>query len=144
MVVLRVLKLQHKHDRIKQVFGWLGASLLLLIIPIKIIRYTEMNYITKLIIDLSPSIFGPAGLLYFVLSACGKWSNRSLLLSTLLVSFTALGLEFVQLLPRPGFLKQLHYTFGWLDVISTIISLILACIIAKVVICYFQNKHDSP
>jgi hypothetical protein len=143
MVVLMALKLKHKKGGIKQFFGWLGAIILLLIIPIKIFRFAEMNYTTKLIIDIAPSILGPAGLLFLVLSSSSKWLNRSLLQSTFLVAFTALALEFMQLLPRPGFLKHLHYTFDWSDVISSIISLTIAYVVAKIVIYYFQNKYYS-
>jgi uncharacterized membrane protein len=102
-----------------------------------------MNYTTKLIIDIAPSILGPAGLLFLVLSSSSKWLNRSLLQSTFLVAFTALALEFMQLLPRPGFLKHLHYTFDWSDVISSIISLTISYVVAKIVIYYFQNKYYS-
>ena len=126
--------------RARQVFGWLGTITLLLIIPIKLFRFGQMGDTTGLIIGIAPSILGPAGLLFLILSSSGKWLNRSLLQSTFLVAFTALSLEFIQLLPRPGFLKHLHYTFDWLDVLSSIISLSVAYIIAKIILYYFYNK----
>lgn len=133
-------KYKYGKYRVKQIFGWLGTITLLLIIPIKLFRFGQTGDTTKLIIGIAPSLLGPAGLLFLILSSSGKWLNRSLVQSTFLVFFTALSLEFIQLLPGPGFLKYIHYTFDWFDVLSSIISLSVAYIIAKIILNYFSNK----
>jgi len=125
-------KLIGEADRIKKLFGWLGAIILLLIIPIKIFRFLQISYISKLLIGIAPSLLGPAGLLFLILSGHSKYFNRSIIQSAILVSLLALGLEFAQLFPRPGFFKYIHYTFDWLDVISSLISVIIAYLVAKI------------
>jgi hypothetical protein len=133
-------KLKGEKDRIKKLFGWLGAIILLLIIPIKIFRFLQIGYKSKLIIGIAPSLLGPAGLLFLILSSHSKYLNRSIIQSVILVSLLALGLEFAQLLPRPGLFKYIHYTFDWLDVISSLISVIIAYLVAKILTHYLRYK----
>jgi hypothetical protein len=133
-------KLNNENDRVKILFGWLGTIILLLIIPIKVFRFFEISYISQLIIGISPSLLGPAGLLFLILSSKSKHLNLSIIQSAILVSLIALSLEFAQLLPRPGILKYIHYTFDWLDVISSLISVIISYLIAKFLINYL---HDN-
>ena len=78
-------------------------------------------------------------LLFLVLSSVGKLSKLTLLQKTILVGCISLGLEFAQLLPRPEILEHLHYTFDWLDVISSLVSLVIAYFIAK----YIIQKYKS-
>lgn len=127
-------------DKAKILFGWLGAIILLLIIPIKVFRFHEISYVPQLIIGIAPSLLGPAGLLFLILSSKSKHLNLSIIQSAILVSLIALGLEFAQLLPRPGLFKYIYYTFDWLDVISGLISVIIAYIIAKLLINYLRDK----
>jgi len=96
---------------IKRLFGWLGLTILLLIIPIKMIRLLDQDIIGSILISVAPSILGPFGLLLLILSSSGKLSNLTLFQVTLIVLIIALILEFAQLLPRPGFLKYINYTF---------------------------------
>ena len=132
-------KFQNRSNRISKLFGWFGTILLLLIIPIKLFRFLEINYLVTIFIGITPSILGTAGLLFLVLSSVGKLSKLTLLQKTIFVGCIALGLEFAQLLPRPEILEHIHYTFDWLDVISSLVSLVIAYFIAK----YIIQKYKS-
>jgi hypothetical protein len=132
-------KLNVEKDRVKILFNWLGTIILLLIIPIKIFRFFEISYLSQLIIGITPSLLGPAGLLFLILSSKSKHLNLSIIQSVILVLLIAIGLEFAQLLPRPGFLKYMHYTFDWLDIIASLISVIIAYLVAKILIKYLHQ-----
>ena len=119
---------------IKRLFGWLGLTILLLIIPIKMIRLLDQDIIGSILISVAPSILGPFGLLLLILSSSGKLSNLTLFQVTLIVLIIALILEFAQLLPRHGFLKYINYTFNWLDVISSLLSTFVGYFIARLII----------
>lgn len=116
---------------LSRLFGWMGTTCLLLIIPIKAIRGAEGNIETNFFIGIAPSVLGPAGLLFLLLSSSGKLSRLTLLQLTLLVMAVALGLEFAQLIPRPGILQRIKYTFDWLDVWSSLVSVIIGYLIAR-------------
>jgi len=133
-------KLKIEKNRVKIFFGWLGTIILLLIIPIKVFRFFEISYLLQLIIGIAPSLLGPAGLLFLILSSKSKYLNLSLIQSSILVSLIAIGLEFAQLLSRSGFLKYIHYTFDWLDIISSLISVIVAYLFAKILIKYIHSN----
>jgi hypothetical protein len=132
-------KLNVEKGRVKILFNWLGTIILLLIIPIKIFRFFEISYLSQLIIGITPSLLGPAGLLFLILSSKSKHLNLSIIQSVILVLLIAIGLEFAQLLPRPGFLKYMHYTFDWLDIIASLISVIIAYLVAKILIKYLHQ-----
>jgi len=121
-----------------RLFGWLGTILLLSIIPIKLFRILEINQATSLLIGIIPSILGTAGFLFLVLSDVNRLSKFSLIQKTFFVGCIALGLEFAQLLPRPGILEHIHYTFDWLDIISSLVSLVIAFFIAKFIILKYK------
>ena len=129
-------KLNIEKDRVKILFGWLGTIILLLIIPIKVFRFFEFSYLSQLIIGIIPSLLGPVGLLFLILSSKSKHLNLSIIHSSILVFLIAIGLEFAQLLPRPGFLKYIHYTFDWLDIISSLISVIIGYLVAQILSKY--------
>jgi hypothetical protein len=101
-------KLNIEKNSVKIFFGWLGTIILLLIIPLKVFRFFGISYLSKLIIGIAPSLLGPAGLLFLILSSKSKHFNLSIIQSSILVSLLAIGLEFAQLLPRPGFLKYIR------------------------------------
>lgn len=132
-------KLNIEKDRVKILFGWLGTIILLLIIPLKVFRFFEISYLSQLIIGIAPSLLGPAGLLFLILSSKSKYLNLSIIQSAILVSLIAIGLEFAQLLPRPGFLKSIHYTFDWLDIVSSLISVVVAYLFAKILLKYIHQ-----
>lgn len=123
-------------DRIlrrRRSLGWIGAVCLLLIIPIKLFRLAPANTVS-LAIDIAPSILGPSGLLFLLLSSTGKLSRLSLLQTTLLAAGIALGLEFAQLIPRPRLLAYAMYTFDPLDLGASLLSIAAAYGVAYVMI----------
>jgi uncharacterized membrane protein len=119
----------HSRDRTvgatNHLFGWMGTVLLLGIIPIKLVRF-EHHATTSFAIGVAPSVLGPAGLLFLLLSSPGRMSRLSLLQVTLLVAALSVALEFMQLLPRPGVLAHVHYTFDYWDLGATLLSVVMA------------------
>jgi protein-S-isoprenylcysteine O-methyltransferase Ste14 len=107
-------------------YGWIGSICLLAIIPVKVLRFLDGGPAGTLLVGLAPSVLGPGGLLFLILSGSGRLSRLPLFQLTALVAVVALGLEFAQLLPRPGILAAIHYTFDWLDVIVSLLSVSLA------------------
>lgn len=118
------------HPHLRPVFGVLGAAFLLLIIPVKAVRWTHLRESTSFFVGVAPSLLGPAGLLFLVLSSAGRLSRWPLLKVVSLVAVVSLALEFAQALPRPGILRHVHYTFDWYDVGATVVSLLLAYLVA--------------
>ena len=114
-----------------RLFGWIGSLCLLLIIPIKAIRFLSEESGRTLLVGIAPSLLGPAGLLFLILSSSGRLSRLPLLDLALLVAGIALGLEFAQLLPRPEVLAWLFYTFDWLDVVASVLSLMVGYSVAS-------------
>ena len=96
---------------VRRLFGWIGLTCLLLVIPVKAIRFADEASANTLLAGVAPSLLGPAGLFFFILSGSGRFSRLTLLQVAALVAVIALGLEFGQLLPRPGILAKVHYTF---------------------------------
>jgi hypothetical protein len=114
----------------RRLSGWIGLVCLSLIIPAKAIRFVDGASASTLLVGIAPSLLGPAGLFFLILSGSGKLSRLTLLQVAALVVVIALGLEFVQLLPRPGFLARVNYTFDWLDILASILSVCTAHVIA--------------
>lgn len=106
----------------KRLFGLIGTVLLLLIIPVKLFRWIDQAGMGEAIIGVAPSLLGPSGLLFLLLSSSGRLSRLTLSQMAVIVCLTSLGLEFAQLLPRPGILGRVRYTFDWLDVAATLVS----------------------
>lgn len=129
-----------ENDKLKILFGWLGTIILLLLILIKVFRFFEIGYISKIIIGIAPSLLGPAGLLFLILSSKSKYLKLSINQLSIIISIMAIGLEFAQLLPRPGILKYIHYTFDWLDIISSLTSVIIAYLVAKILIKIYTSN----
>jgi hypothetical protein len=113
-----------KQTRLQLIFSWMGAICLLAIIPIKVVRWAGGGA-SDMVIGIAPSVLGPAGLLFLLLSSTGKLSRLSLFQLTLIVLGIALGLEFAQLIPRPGILAAIHYRFDWLDVGASLASVLI-------------------
>lgn len=122
----------------RKTFAWWGAALLLLIIPCKALCWGAPAA-TMAIIDIAPSALGPAGLLFLLWSSNGRWSRWGLSRLTLAVGAIALGLEFAQLLPRPGLLAAVHYTFDPLDVAASLASLLIAYVAVR----FFHRKASE-
>ena len=120
-------------NRKQKLYGWLGSILLLLIIPIKVVRVTNISEFNKIIIGVGPSILGPAALIFYLQSSTGKLSKISLNQITAFVLLLSLALEFAQLLPRPGILEKVIYTFDWYDVCASILSICIGYSIAYII-----------
>lgn len=117
--------------RNRNILGFIGALLLFSIIAIKLLRIFSG---TSTIIGIAPSILGPPGLLFLLISDTGRFSHWSPLKTTLSVAAVAIGLELCQLLPRPGVLARIHYTFDYLDLVASILSLLVAYTLILVII----------
>ncbi len=90
-------------------------------------------------VGVAPSILGPAGLLFLLLSSTGRVSRLSLGQVALLVAATSLTLELAQLLPRPGVLARVHYTFDPVDLLASLISTAVAYVAARLIL----RKHSG-
>ncbi len=117
-------------ESVKRLFTWMGSICLLLIIPVKAIRFLDKATANTFLIGIAPSFLGPIGLLFFILSSSGKLSRLTLVQATLLVAVIALGLEFIQLIPRPGILAKVHYTFDWFDILASLTSVLIGYLVA--------------
>lgn len=106
----------------RRLFGWLGTACLVLIIPVKAVRFVDATMANDFAVGIAPSLLGPAGLFFLLLSGRGRLSNRPLHQVAAIVAAVASGLEFAQLLPRPGILARVSYTFDWCDIVAGIIS----------------------
>lgn len=111
------------------VFGWLGVILLFAILPIKLLRFTHHGA-GSLVMGMAPSIFGPAGFLFMLLSNSKRVARWGLRRIALFVAFVAVALEFAQLIPRHGIFARVHYTFDYADLFASVASVVLAFVIA--------------
>ena len=109
-------------ERIKFQFGMLGAVCLLLIIPIKALRWTQLSAAHSVFVDVAPSLLSPAGFMFLILGSSGRLSRLTLPRLAAGMAVLALSVEFLQLLPRPGILGIVRYTFDWLDVIAIVLG----------------------
>ena len=128
--------------KIKRSFWWIGSICLLLIIPVKAIRWADESVGINVIVGVAPSLLGPIGSLFLILSSSGRLSRLTLVQLTLFVTIIALGLEFAQLLPRPGSLAKIHYTFDWLDIIASLLSVGVGYCLARFVINGDRQNRD--
>jgi hypothetical protein len=83
-----------------------------------------------LLLGIAPSLLGPAGLFFLILSGSGRLSRLPLNRIAGLVAVIAVGLEFAQLLPRPGILVKVHYTFDVFDILASLFSIYIGYLIA--------------
>lgn len=111
----------------KQTCGWIGVACWLLILPAKGARHFDLG-VDPWLIDIAPSVLGPAGLLFVILSNEGRFKNLTLTQATAIAGAIALALEFAQLLP----LVRRIYTFDWLDVLATLLSVAVAVLVSAV------------
>jgi uncharacterized membrane protein len=118
----------------------MGAGCLLAIIPIKLVRVAGIG--GTLAIAVAPSVLGPAGLLFLLLSSSGRLSKLNLLQRAVLVGALAVVLELVQLCPRPGFLRYVHYTFDYFDLIASVLSISAVYAVAVAMITRSRSSHS--
>lgn len=105
----------------------------LLIIPVKAMRLIHGPTADTLLFGIAPSVLGPAGLFFLIPTSPGRLSHLSLMQVAIVTAIVAVGLEFVQLLPRPGILSAVYYTFDWLDVLASLLSVSVSYLVALVV-----------
>jgi hypothetical protein len=113
--------------------GGIGTLLLLSIIAIKLVRYLDVTTLPPAVIGVLPSVLGPAGLLFLLRSSTGRLSRLSLFQTASLVGVIAVGLELAQLLPRPGVLARVHYTFDVLDLGASLVSVVVGYFLARAI-----------
>jgi len=118
--------------RRQQVLGYVGAVLLLLIIPVKLLRYWPAT--GQFMVGVAPSLLGPSGLLLLLLSSPGRLSKLTVAQMGMLVGAISVGLELAQLAPRPGVLARVRYTFDAFDLVATVLSVSVSAAIAGVVL----------
>jgi hypothetical protein len=95
-------------------------------------RWVNVSTSLATVIGITPSFLGPLGLLMLILSSSSpRLARLTLLQTTLLTGATAIGLEFIQLIPRPGILERIHYTFDWLDIVATLLSVSIGYFVAR-------------
>lgn len=120
----------------KKIFGYIGLTLWLLIIPIKLNRYSNLRIIETLIDNL-PSFLGAAGLFLVLLSNKGKLSKLTIVQSASITIAVSVLIEFIQLIPRPGILSCVFYTFDILDILFSIIGAVISYLI--IVLLHSKN-----
>ncbi len=116
--------------RNRNILGWMGTVCLLLIIPIKLLRLFSGAGMT-LVIGVAPSILGPPGFLFLLLLSTGRLSRLTPFRVTLIAGAVAVGLELLQLLPRPSILARVRYTFDYLDLAASLLSLLVAYLVVR-------------
>ena len=116
----------------RRILGYIGLVLLLLIIPVKLLRYGSAA--GQVLVGVAPSLLGPSGLLFLLPSSRGKLSQLTVTQLGILIGAVSVGLELAQLLPRPSILERVHYTFDVLDLVATVVSVSIAALVAGVVL----------
>jgi hypothetical protein len=125
-------RLLSAQDRRRRTLGYIGLVLLLLIIPVKLLRYGSAA--GQVLVGVAPSLLGPPGLLFILLSGRGKLSRLTVTRLGILVGAVSVGLELAQSIPRPGILARVHYTFDVLDLVATVLSVSVAALVAGAVL----------
>ena len=70
-------------SRERHILGYVGAVLLLLIIPVKLLRYSSAA--GSVAVGVAPSLLGPSGLLFLLLSSRGRLSRLTVGRTAILV-----------------------------------------------------------
>lgn len=128
-------------EHVRRMFGWIGSLCLLLIIPVKAIRGFDLAVPDSLLPGILPSVLGPIGLLFLMLSSPGKLSRLTLAQTAILAALIATGLECIQLMPRPGFFAMVHYTFDWSDIIASLASVTVGYFVGAILL---RKQRRSP
>jgi hypothetical protein len=111
--------------------GWIGTLCLLAIVVVKLMRYLNLPTLPPGVVGVVPSVLGPAGLLFLIRSGAGRLSRLSLLQTACLVGVISVALELAQLLPRPGILARVNYTFDGLDLGASLVSVAASYFLAR-------------
>jgi hypothetical protein len=129
-------------SRERHALGYIGAVLLLLIIPVKLLRLSSAA--GSVAVGVAPSLLGPSGLLFLLLSSPGRLSRLTIAQTAILAGVISVGLELAQLLPRPGILHRVRYTFDTLDLLATLAAVAVSSVIAKVVLGGRRHEEAGP
>jgi len=124
-------------QRAKKFFEYIGLTLWLLIIPIKLNRYFDLR-IFETLNDNLPSFLGSAGLFLVLLSNKGKLSKLTVVQSVFIAIAISVLIELVQLLPRPGILSYINYTFDFVDILFSLIGVGISYLI--ILIAYSKKS----
>lgn len=127
-----------RSQKAKKVFEYIGLTLWLLIIPIKLNRYFNLR-IFEILNDNLPSFFGAAGLFLILLSNRGKISNLTVVQGVLIAIAISVIIESIQLIPRPGILFYAFYTFDSLDILFSILGIVISYL---VIILLYSKKIE--
>lgn len=131
-----ILNFSIRSERAKKVFGYTGSALWLLIIPIKLSRLLTIKIFEALSNNL-PSFLGAAGLFLILLSTKGKLSKLTVVQSALTAISVSIIVEAIQLIPRPGILAYMHYTFDYIDILFGITGVVISYLI--IVLLHSKN-----
>jgi hypothetical protein len=116
-----ILNFTISSQKAKKVFEYIGLTLWLLIIPVKLNRYFNLKIFETLNNNL-PSFLGAAGLFFILISGKGRLSNLRVAQSALIAISISVLLEVIQLSPRPGILSYINYTFDFVDILVSLIG----------------------
>ena len=125
--------------RKQRILGYVGLALLLLIIPVKLVRYWSTA--GQILVGVAPSLLGPPGFLFLLVSSPGRLSRLTVVQMGLLVGAVSVVLELIQLIPRPGILRTVRYTFDVLDLLATILSVSVATAIAGMMLRGWRSSR---
>jgi len=127
--------------KLKKYFAIIGLILLIFIIPIKLSRFLNIA-LNEFIINNSPSLLGPSGLLFIILGSKGRFAKLSLLQATSLTLIIALLLELSQLVFRIKIISNNLYTFDIVDLLLSIVSIFFSYIIASFLIFKYRKENS--
>jgi len=132
-----ILNFTISSQRAKKFFEYIGLTLWFLIIPIKLNRYFDLR-IFETLNDNLPSFLGSAGLFLVLLSNKGKLSKLTVVQSVFIAIAISVLIELVQLLPRPGILSYINYTFDFVDILFSLIGVGISYLI--ILIAYSKKS----
>ena len=132
-----ILNFTISSQRAKKFFEYIGLTLWLLIIPIKLNRYFNLKIFEPLNNNL-PSFLGAAGLFFILISGKGRLSNLRVAQGALIAISVSVLLEVIQLFPRPGILSYINYTFDFVDILFSLIGVGISYLI--ILIAYSKKS----
>ena len=123
-----ILNFTISSQRAKKFFEYIGLTLWLFIIFIKLNRYFKLG-ILEALSDNLPSFLGSAGLFLILLSNKGKLSKLTVVQSVFIAIAISVIIELIQLLPRPGIFSYINYSFDYIDLLFSIIGVLISYLV---------------
>jgi len=108
-----------------------------LIVPLKIIRYFDIS-VFQTISNNTPSFFGSAGLFLILLANQGRFAKLKIYQALCMTLILSVIIEYLQLLPRPGFLSKIYYVFDLNDLVASFAGAVFSFIITA---CFVSVKE---